>query len=114
MVRSMEIPPVDMFAVRASLTMTPCSGTSSMRQALGGHERHGRVVDLDPGEHLLVPDAAPGVGVRGLDQLGHGAPAVADHVRRDPLGDGGDPPADHQEAVVVAGDEALHLQVAAA
>ena len=113
-VRSMEMPPVDMFPVSASLTITPGVGHGVHGQALGRDERHGRIVDLDPGEHLLVPDAAARVGVGRLDQLGDRALPVADHVRRHPLGDGGDPPADDQEPVVVAGDEALDLQVAAA
>ena len=36
------------------------------------------VVDLDPGQHLLVADAAPRVGVRDVDELADGVLAVAD------------------------------------
>ena len=53
-VRSTEMPPVDMLPVRASLTIVPCGGTSSMLEALLAHEALGGPVDLDPGEHLLV------------------------------------------------------------
>jgi hypothetical protein len=62
--------------------------------ALGGHRRRacallleqldGGVVDLDPGQHLLVADAAPRVGVGGVDELLDGAAAVAGHAARAP------------------------------
>ena len=45
-------------------------------------QRHRRGVDLDAGQHLLVPDASAGVGVGELDELGDGVVAVAD--RRGP------------------------------
>ena len=108
MVRSMEMPPVDMLPVRVSLTWCPAGGTSSMPNPWAAHQVHGGLVDLDPGQHLLVADAAAGVGVGLLHQLADRAPAVADHVGRHPLGDRGDPAVDHQAAVVPAGDEGLH------
>ncbi len=66
----------------------------------------GRLVELDPGQHLLVADAAPRVGVRDVDQLADGVLAVAGHARRHALGDRRDLAADDQAAVVVAGDVA--------
>ena len=71
------------------------------------HELDGRVVDRDPGQHLLVPDAAARVGVGDVDQLGDGVRAVADDVGGHPLGDRRHPAVDDQAAVVLAGDEVL-------
>ena len=65
------------------------------------------LVHHDAGQHLLVADAAPGVAVDLLDQLGDGAPAVPHHVAGDALGHGGHAAVDHQDAVVVAGLVAL-------
>ena len=65
------------------------------------------VVALEPGQHLLMADAAPRVAVHLLDQLGHGLLAVADDVAGDPLGDGDQLAIDHQHAVVEALDEGL-------
>ena len=69
MVRSIDVPPVDMLPVSASLTRCPSGGTSSSSEALRADELLGGRVDLDPGQHLLVADAAPRVGVRDVDQL---------------------------------------------
>ena len=66
------------------------------------------VVDLDPGQHLLVADAAARVGVRGVDQLLDGRGAVAGDRGGHPLGDRGDPAVDDQAAVVLADDQRLH------
>ena len=41
-VRSIDVPPVDMLPVSASLTRVPAGSTSSMREALVGDERLGR------------------------------------------------------------------------
>ncbi len=68
-VRSIEMPPVDMLPVRASFTISPSGGTEVQRVALAREHLLGRRVELDPGEHLLVPDAASGVGVGEVDEL---------------------------------------------
>ena len=65
------------------------------------------VVDADPGQHLLVADAAARIGIRDLDQLGQGVGAVPVDVGGDALRHRPQHPADHQAAVVVAGQEAL-------
>ena len=80
--------------------------------ALGADERLGRLVDLDPGQHLLVADAAPRVAVGDVDQLADRVLAVAGHRRRDALGDGRDLAPDDQAAVVVAGHVRLDHDVA--
>ena len=69
-VRSIEMPPVDMLPVRVSLTVVPGGRHVVHPVALLAHQVDRRVVDLDPGQHLLVPDAAARVGVGLLDQLG--------------------------------------------
>ena len=112
-VRSIEMPPVDMFPVSVSFTWTPSGGTSVMREALLADQLDRGVVHLDPGQHLLVADAAARVGVGLVDQLAHGADAVADDVRRHPLGQGDHPPADDEDPVVLAGDERLDHDPAA-
>ena len=53
-----------------------------------------------------MADTAAGIGVGDVDQLADGVLAVADDVRRHPLGDGDDLVVDDQDAVVLAGDEA--------
>ena len=57
-VRSIDVPPVDMLPVRASLTRVPSGGTVVELVALRPDELLGGVVDLDPGQDLLVADAA--------------------------------------------------------
>jgi hypothetical protein len=61
-VRSIEMPPVDMLPVRASLTISSL-GDGVHLEALLADQLDRLVVDGDPGQHLLVPDAAAGVGV---------------------------------------------------
>src|SRR3954452_13418734 len=51
--------------------------------------------------------AAAGIAIHLLDQLADRADAVADHLRRDTLGDRDHAAVDDQDAVVVAGEEAL-------
>ena len=82
-------------------------------EALVAEERLGRLVDLDPGQDLLVADAAPRIGIGGVDQLADAVLAVADHPRRHALGDRRDLPADDEAAVVVPRDVALDDEVAA-
>ena len=113
-VRSIDVPPVDMLPVSASLTRVPFGGTSSSSKPWALDELLGRVVELDPRQDLLVADAAARVLVRDVDELADGVLAVADDARRDALGDRGDLAADHEAAVVVAGDVGLDDEVAAA
>ncbi len=89
-VRSIDVPPVDMLPVSASLTQVPAGSTSSIPKPCVADERLGRLVDLDPGQDLLVADAAPRVAVGDVDELADGVLAVAGDRRRDALGDGGD------------------------
>ena len=103
-----------MLPVRASFTNVPVGGTSSSPKPWLADERLGGLVDLDPGQDLLVADAAARVGVRDVDELADGVLAVADDAGRDALGDRGDLAADHEAAVVVARDVALDDEVAAA
>ena len=84
------------------------------RQLLLGQDLERLRVDGDAGEDLLVADAAAGILVGDLDQLGDGVRAVADDVSRHPLGDGDDLIVDDQDAIVLAGDEGLDDDVAAA
>ena len=65
-------------------------------------------IDGDPGQDLLVPDAATRISIGDLDQLGDGVRAVADDVGRHPLGNGDHLIVDDQDAVVLTGDERLH------
>ena len=68
-VRSIEVPPVDMLPVSASFTNAPASGTLSEREVLAREDRLGVLVELDLGQDLLVADAAPRVRVGGVDEL---------------------------------------------
>ena len=80
-VRSIDVPPVDMLPVSASLTQVPAGQDVVHAVALVADERLGRLVDLDPGQHLLVADAAPRVAVGDVDELADGVLAVAGHRR---------------------------------
>jgi hypothetical protein len=71
-------------------------------EALVADQRHGGVVDLDPGEHLLVTDAAARIRVGGVDEGLDGAGAVPGHRRGHPLRDRRHPAVDDQAAVVLA------------
>jgi hypothetical protein len=64
-------------------------------------------VELDPGQDLLVADAALRVAVHFGDQLLDGHRAVAHHMAGHPLGHGDQLAVDHQHAVVEAFDEAF-------
>ncbi len=77
-------------------------------------ERLGRVVDLDPGQHLLVADASPRIAVGDVHELADGVFAVSRDGRGHALGDGRDLAADHQAAVVVARHVGLDDHVAGA
>ena len=111
-VRSIEVPPVDMLPVSASLTHVPAGQDVVEAEALVADELLGGVVHLDPGQHLLVPDAASGIRVGDVDQLADGVLAIARHRCRHALGDRGDLAADHQAPVVVAEHVGLDDDVA--
>ncbi len=81
--------------------------------ALLGQHALGLVVELEPGQHLLVADAAARVLVDDLDQLLDGALAVADDVAGHALGGGDQLAVDHQQAMVEALEEALDQHGAA-
>ena len=106
-VRSIEMPPVDMLPVSASLTMSSSAGHGVHLEALLAYQLDRRVVDGDPGQDLLVADAAARVGVGLVDQLADRVHAVADDVRRHPLGDRHHAPADDEHPVVLADDVVL-------
>ena len=113
-VRSMELPPVDMFAVRVIFTIAPRRRDVVAAAALARRAARRGLVQDDAGEDLLVADAAARIGVGDVDELPDGVGAVADDVRRDPLGDRDHVTADDQEPVVAADEVALHHDPAAA
>ena len=76
-VRSIDVPPVDMLPVRASLTRVPVGRHVVHPEALVADELLGRLVDLDPGQDLLVADAAARVAVGDVDELADRVLAVA-------------------------------------
>ena len=107
-VRSIEMPPVDMLPVSVSLTISPFGRHVAELVALVGEQLDGGVVDLDPGQHLLVADAAARVGVGLLDQVLDGlvppSPITWAGTRS---AIGGHPAVDDQAPVVASGDERL-------
>ena len=107
-VRSIEMPPGRHVAGGDEHDRTsPRAGRRPSRTPAACTSAIAAVVDPDPRQHLLVADPATGVLVRDLDELAHGVLAVADHVRRHPLGDRDHPAADHEHPVVAARDEGL-------
>ena len=113
-VRSIDVPPVDMLPVSASLIQVPAGRHGVELPALGPDELLGAPVELDPGQDLLVADAAARVLVGQVDELADGLLAVGGDRGRHPLGDRGDLAADDEAAVVLAGDVRLDDDVAAA
>ena len=65
-------------------------------------------IELQAREHLLVADAAARVQVHDVDELRDGVLAVADHVPGRTPGRGDELAVHHQQAVIVALEEALH------
>ena len=101
-VLSIAVPPVDRLPVDAQVEDLP-GGQHGVEREAGEREQALRlVVDLQAGEHLLVADAAPGIVVDDLDQLGDGVPAVAHDVPRNAPGDRHDAAVDDQDAMVLA------------
>ena len=99
-VTSTAVPPVERLAGRAQEddsrpAAARCRGRSPLCQ-----QPLRLVVELEAGQHLLVADAAPGIGVDLLDQLFDGAAAVTDDVSRHPLRGGDQLAVDHQQAVI--------------
>ncbi len=65
------------------------------------------MIEHQPGEHLLVADAAAGIAVHFFHQLLDGVHPVAHDVAGHPLRHRHQLAVDHQHPVVIAGDEAL-------
>ncbi len=82
-------------------------------EALLARVRDRLVVELDAGQHLLVADAAPWIGVRALDQLGQRVLAVALDVRGNTLRDRAQDAVDDEASIVVADQVRLHHHRAA-
>ena len=112
-VTSVAVPPVERLPVERRKTCSPAAGNALRRVSLPGQHRLGLVVEHEPGQHLLVADAAPRIAVHLLDQLLDRVRAVAHHVARHALRHGDELAVDHQHPVVVAGDEALDDDAAA-
>ena len=66
------------------------------------------VVEPYPRQRGGMPLAAARVAVHLGDEFAHRVDAIADHVRRFAAGRGDQPVADHEQAVIMARDEALH------
>jgi hypothetical protein len=83
-------------------------GYRVLRVAEQLHQALGLVVDFDPGEDLLVPDAAPRIAVHFGHELLDRLLPVADHVAGNSPRRGHDLAVDHEDAVIEPGDEPLH------
>jgi hypothetical protein len=77
------------------------------RQVLRSQAGHGNVIEADLGERGGVAFATARVLVDLVHQLAHGVLAVAQHLGRFAAGGGHQLVAHHQQAEVVAGQEAL-------
>jgi hypothetical protein len=64
-------------------------------------------IQLEPGEHLLMPDAATRIAIHLGDEVGDRGATVAHHVRRRAPGRRNQHAIDDEEPMVVAGDETL-------
>ena len=107
-VRSIEMPPVDMLPVSASLTISPSAGTESSVWPWPASTSSAASSTLIRVSTFSWPTPRRGSAlVRSTSSRDRG-PAVAGDRGRDPLGDGGHPAVDDQAAVVLAGDERLH------
>ena len=73
-------------------------------EALLADQPLGLLVDMYPGQQVLVADAAAGIPVLRVDQLLQGRLTVTDHVRRPAAGRGYQLAVDHQQTVVLALD----------
>jgi hypothetical protein len=71
------------------------------------------VVDVDLGEHFLVPVSAAGILVHLGDEFRYGTLPITDHTGRRAFRSGHVLVVDHQNAMVEAGDVALHDHAAA-
>jgi len=77
------------------------------RQASRRQQPVGLVIELDPGQHLLVTDPAPRIPVQRFDQLFDRAPAVSDDVTGNPLRHRDQRSIDDEHPMVEALDKAL-------
>ena len=106
-VTSVAVPPVERLPVERRKTRSPVGRHRLPGVALLGEQGLRLVIELEPGEHLLVPDAAAGILVHLVHQLLDGVCAVSHHVSRNPQRHRHQLAVDHQHPVVLAGDEAL-------
>ena len=112
-VRSIEMPPVDMLPVSASLTISP-SGARRRASSPARQELLGAASTLILVSTFSWPTPRRGSALVISTSSEHGVAAVADDVGRHPLGDRLHLAADDEAAVVAAGDEGLDDDVAAA
>ena len=105
-VRSIDVPPVDMLPVRASLTQVPSGGTSSSSKPWARTSSSAASSTLIRVRTFSWPMPRRGSAVGDVDELADGVLAVAGDARRHALGDRRDLAADDEAAVVVAGDVA--------
>ena len=83
-----------------------------VRHRVEGHASFGQdfplaVAHLDPGEHVLMADAAPGVLVHHVDQVADRRPPVAHDVGRKAPGCGAELAVNHEQAMVRPRDHLL-------
>src|SRR4029450_6931820 len=71
-------------------------------EPLSRNEVNGSLIDLDPGQHLLMAYATAGIGIGLRHQLTDRQHAVPNDVGRHPLGNGRDLAVDHQTSVVAS------------
>jgi hypothetical protein len=109
-VTSVAVPPVDRLALLRRMTRWPLAAPIG-RQVLRGQAGHGDVVEADLGQRGGVASPRRG-SVDHVHQLAHGVLAVAQHLGRLAAGGGHQLVAHHQQAEVVAGQEALDHHVA--
>ena len=112
-VRSIEVPPVDMLPVSASFTNAPASGTLSAVKPWPARTPAALSSSLILVRTFSWPMPRRGSALVGLDQLADRVLAVARDAGRHALGDRRELAADDEHAVVVAGDVALDDDVAA-
>ena len=79
----------------------------SKAEALCRYKINCSLIDLDPGQHLLMTNAAAGIGIGLGNQLIDRQRTIADDMSRHPLGDRSDLAVDHQASVVPSGDISL-------
>ena len=110
----MEMPPVDMLPVSASLTISPSSGTESRVWPWPASTSLAASSTLIRVSTFSWPTPRRGSALVRSTSCSTVDVTVADHVGRHPLGDRDHPAVDDQAAVVLAGHERLDDHAAAA